>query len=90
MPRSVTTAAQEASARSEVVSLASARQADAARNVSAALQSAMDMERLAAQQSRQSGAIAEQLLKSIEELKSALTVMRTPSNARRPLKCVPR
>jgi methyl-accepting chemotaxis protein len=68
---------QEAGCRAEVLSLASARQADAARSVSGALQSTMDLERLAAQQTRLSVTAAEQLLKTLEELKSALGTVRT-------------
>jgi hypothetical protein len=78
----VAASSQEASSRAEVVSLASARQADAVRNVTGALQSAMDLERLAAQQARQTATVAEQLLQSIEELNSALAAMRTSGRNR--------
>jgi methyl-accepting chemotaxis protein len=70
---------QEASARAEVITVACARQADAARTVSAALQSAADLLRLAGQQARRGTLNAEQAEKLAERLASALAGLRASS-----------
>jgi len=71
------TAMSEALARADVIEIATARQSDAARGLSSALQSGSDLQKLAAQQSRQSAAVAEDLVKLHSELKSALGVLRS-------------
>ena len=71
------TAMSEASARADVIALATARQADAARSVSSALQAGTDLQQLAAQQSRQAAALAEDLVRLHAELNSALGVLRS-------------
>ena len=71
------TAMSEALARADVIALATARQADAARSVSSALQAGTDLQQLAAQQSRQAAALAEDLVKLHAELNSALGVLRS-------------
>jgi methyl-accepting chemotaxis protein len=73
------TAMSEALARADVIAIATARQADAARAVSSALQAGTDLQQLAAQQSRQSAALAEELVKLHAELNSALGVVRSVS-----------
>ena len=71
------TAMSEALARADVIALATARQADAARSVSSSLQAGTDLQQLAAQQSRQAAALAEDLVKLHSELNSALGVLRS-------------
>ncbi|HZQ91757.1 MAG TPA: methyl-accepting chemotaxis protein [Terriglobales bacterium] len=69
-------AVQEASARAEVITVACARQADAARTVSAALQSATDLLRLAGQHARRGTLNAEQAEKLAQQLAAALAGLR--------------
>jgi methyl-accepting chemotaxis protein len=71
------TAMSEALARADVIAIATARQADATRSLSSALQAGTDLQQLAAQQSRQAAAVAEDLIKLHAELKSALAVLRS-------------
>jgi len=66
-------ALRECGARGEVVALAAARQADSARAVEAALQTAADLQRLAAQQLRQLTATAEQAGKLASALRSGIS-----------------
>ena len=66
----------EASARAEVIGIASARQADAARAVGASLQAGSDLQQLAAQQSRQAMTVLEELLKLQTQLRSAMDGLR--------------
>jgi methyl-accepting chemotaxis protein len=70
-------ALSEALARADVIGIATARQADAVRTVSSSLQSGADLQQLAAQQTRQSAALAEDLVKLHAELNSALGVLRS-------------
>ncbi|HYM26811.1 MAG TPA: methyl-accepting chemotaxis protein [Steroidobacteraceae bacterium] len=65
----------EASARAEVIGIASARQADAARAVGASLQAGSDLQQLAALQSRQAMTVLEELLKLQAQLRTALDGM---------------
>jgi methyl-accepting chemotaxis protein len=70
-------ALSEALARADVIGIATARQADAVRAVSSSLQAGADLQQLAAQQTRQSAALAEDLVKLHAELNSALGVLRS-------------
>ena len=71
------TALSEALARADVIGIATARQSDAVRAVSSALQSGTDLQQLASQQTRQSASLAEDLVKLHAELNSALGVLRS-------------
>jgi len=65
-------ALRECAARAEVVALAASRQADAGKAVATALQGATDLEKLAAQQTRQLASLAEQTLNAAGALRAAL------------------
>ena len=74
---------RECNARGDVMALAAARQADASRSVQSALQSASDLEKLAAQQARQVANHAEQAQKSLSTLRSALASVQRDADAGR-------